>query len=147
MNALAETNFSSQDKSELRTREMHPDGASTRPQRNARDPREGKETMTPSAGSHLAPTGREHVQTPTSQAQRRSRRRQAGAGMYARRNTHPQCPPLQESEGCSPRNTSQRPCRERGMSCVTAHILHAAPPRRALLPGRRRRSRPWSREL
>lgn len=140
-NALAETNFSSQDKSELRTRKMHPDGASTRLQRNARNPREGKETMTPSAGSHLAPTGREHVQ-----AQKCSCRWQAGAGVYARRNTHPQGPPLHESEGCFPRNRSQRPCRGRGVSCVTAHILHAAPPRRALLPGRRRRSRPWSRE-
>lgn len=43
---------------------MHPDGASTRPQRNARAPQEGKETMTPRASSHLAPTGHKHVQTP-----------------------------------------------------------------------------------
>ena len=128
-----------QDKSELRTRKMHPVGASTRPQRNARDPQEGKETMTLHASSHLAPTGRKHVQTPATGPNRvrADDLREPGCTRVVTliRNARPSTSP-----SSVPQKTSQGPCRGRGMSCVTAHILRAAPPRCALLPGRRRRS-------
>lgn len=85
-NAPAETNFSSQDKSELRTRKMHPDGASTRLQRNARP--SGRKGNDDPARRLISPPRAANTYRPKAFAPMAT-----GAGVYARRNTHPQARP------------------------------------------------------